>query len=164
MSAFETAEAKVLLPDEGTRIVPIPGAPIVFKAWGKRPAADYDVAEFFLPSGLGPRPHRHATHDELFYVLDGEVEFLVGDESVLLKPGSVAHIPPNTVHGFWNPTSEPSRFLLIAAPAGLHQMFEEMASLGAAGKMNPTTMRDVRLKYDTEEVDAADWAAGKSLK
>ena len=163
MSAFEITEARVLRPEEGTRVVPIPGAPIVFKAWGKGQAADYDLAEFFLPSGLGPRPHRHGTHDELFYVLDGEVEFLVGERSALLEPGSVAHIPPNTVHGFWNPTSETARFLLIATPAGLHQMFEEMASLATAGNMNPTTMRDLRRKYDTEEVDT-DWGAGKSLK
>src|SRR5262249_35137146 len=37
---------------------------------------------------------------EIFYVVEGEIAFLVGDRAVRLGPGSVAHIPPGVVHDF----------------------------------------------------------------
>ena len=49
--------------------------------------------------GSGPPPHSH-DWDESFYVLSGEIHFLCGDEKYKCAPGTLVHVPRNTVHGF----------------------------------------------------------------
>ncbi|HEX6763111.1 MAG TPA: cupin domain-containing protein [Gaiellaceae bacterium] len=45
-------------------------------------------------------PHVHADHADSFYVLEGEVEFTVGDDTVRAGPGTVVSVPPGARHGF----------------------------------------------------------------
>jgi quercetin dioxygenase-like cupin family protein len=45
-------------------------------------------------------PHDHDDHVDAFYVLDGEVRFTVGDETIVAGPGTLVAAPPNTRHGF----------------------------------------------------------------
>ena len=162
MSVTEMVGPAVLGPEDGKRVVPLPGSPIVFKTWGKRPDGDYDFAEFTLvPGQEGPKTHRHTTHEELFYVLEGELEMLVADRSVVLGPGSAAFVPTGTVHAFRNSGAVQVRFLLVVTPSGLHRYFEQIQQLREAGNLNPSTMTELRLTYDTEEVEAG-WAGGNA--
>jgi quercetin dioxygenase-like cupin family protein len=62
----------------------------------------------------GVDPHTHDDHVDSFYVLDGEVDFLLGDETVRAGVGSYVAAPPNLTHGF-RPVA-PARFLNIHAP------------------------------------------------
>lgn len=58
--------------------------------------------EIFLqrgPEGSGPPPHSHPW-DESFYVLQGEIEFGMGEESETASPGTLVHLPAGTVHWF----------------------------------------------------------------
>ncbi len=148
-------EGYVLGPEEGKHMgLPIPGSAVVFKVWGEREPGDHDIVEFiFDPGCLGPRPHIHRKHEEVFYVLEGEFEFLVGDRGVRLGPGSVTYIPPGTVHDFRNPGPVLARCLLISCPSGLDRYFEDMAALGLEGRFSEAALHDLRLKYDTDEVE-----------
>lgn len=94
----------------------------------------------------------------MFYVLEGELEFLVGDETVCLGEGSVAHFPPGAVHDLRNLGTRRARCLMISSPAGLDRYFDEMAELGASGTFSPDALQALRLKYDTSEV-ALSWSA-----
>jgi quercetin dioxygenase-like cupin family protein len=49
--------------------------------------------------GEGPDLHRHP-YEEVFVIVDGEVRFTIGDETVTAKAGDVLIAPPNTPHGF----------------------------------------------------------------
>jgi mannose-6-phosphate isomerase-like protein (cupin superfamily) len=62
----------------------------------------------------GVDPHSHDDHIDSFYVLDGEVDFLLGDETVRVGVNSYVAVPPNITHGF-RPVA-PARFLNIHAP------------------------------------------------
>ena len=58
--------------------------------------------EIFLqdgPEGSGPPPHSHVW-DESFYVIRGEVEFGMGEKSMVAGPGTLVHLPAGTVHWF----------------------------------------------------------------
>ena len=58
--------------------------------------------EVFLqdgPAGTGPPPHSH-DWDETFYVMKGDVEFSVGDETQSANAGTLVHLPAGTVHWF----------------------------------------------------------------
>ena len=72
----------------------------------------------FEPEFEGVDPHTHGDHADSFYVLEGEVEFHVGDEPRIAGPGTFVSAPPGTVHGFRVVGSEPIRFLNLHAPPG----------------------------------------------
>ncbi len=80
----------------------------------------------FEPSG-GPPLHAHAEL-EIFYVIEGEVEFtaLVDGErrSVTAGPGYTAFIPPWAPHTYSTKTG--ARTVLVAVPAGIERFFEEV--------------------------------------
>jgi quercetin dioxygenase-like cupin family protein len=82
---------------------------------------ELSLVEFELePTFEGPAPHTHDDHVDAFYVLDGETEFLVGDERLLLGAGSFVAAPPGVVHTFSSGPGR-SRLLNVHAPsAGFH--------------------------------------------
>jgi quercetin dioxygenase-like cupin family protein len=72
----------------------------------------------FQPEFEGVDPHTHPDHVDAFYVLEGQVEFRVGDEPRVAGPGTFVAAPPGTVHGFRHAGPEPIRFLNLHAPPG----------------------------------------------
>jgi len=87
------------------------------------------LIEFELHSGFeGPDPHAHDDHVDSFYVLDGEVDFLVGDERLRLGAGSFVAAPIGVVHAFGNHDGQRARLLNIHAPStGFHGRLREMS-------------------------------------
>ena len=76
-----------------------------------------DVLEAALePGATGARPHVHRVHADVFYVLEGELEFRLGDETVRVPAGSCIAAPRGLVHGFRNPGDVPARYLNLHAP------------------------------------------------
>ncbi len=80
-----------------------------------------------LPKGSGPGPHRHTWSDETFYILDGEIAFLVGDEIKTGRTGDFLMVPRNTRHAF-RVDSETARFLNGYTPASLEAALVEFAT------------------------------------
>jgi quercetin dioxygenase-like cupin family protein len=63
--------------------------------------------------------HRHPHREEIIYVISGRAEQWVGSDHRILHAGEIAHIPPGTVHGTFNPHDEPLVFLALLSPAKL---------------------------------------------
>jgi len=63
--------------------------------------------------------HYHPHREEIIHVVYGRAEQWVGNEYRILGPGEIAHIPPGTIHGTFNPHAEPLVFLAILSPAVL---------------------------------------------
>jgi mannose-6-phosphate isomerase-like protein (cupin superfamily) len=75
------------------------------------------VTESHYPPGeSGPGPHVHREHADCFYVLEGELEFGLGDETARLGPGGFVAVPPGIVHTFRNPGPGEARFVNVHAP------------------------------------------------
>jgi mannose-6-phosphate isomerase-like protein (cupin superfamily) len=70
----------------------------------------------FGPDFEGVEPHSHADQVDSFYVLEGEAEFVMGDETVRLGPGSYVAAPIGVVHGFRNVGDRELRMLNVHAP------------------------------------------------
>jgi mannose-6-phosphate isomerase-like protein (cupin superfamily) len=62
--------------------------------------------------------HVHADEDDAFYIVEGEMTFVFGDESAGAPPGTFVLVPPGVPHGFRNDGPIPVRMLNIHAPAG----------------------------------------------
>src|SRR4051794_23914351 len=76
------------------------------------------------PADAGPPPHTHPW-EEVYVVLDGELEVLVDGESHVLTPGGVAHIPAGTEHGYRNVTDV--HFLTIVTRGHATEFFTEVS-------------------------------------
>ena len=74
------------------------------------------------PRGTAPPVHLHHNEDETFYILEGEVTVLVGDERIDLGPGDYCFGPRGVPHT-WIVRSERARMLVTLSPAGLEQAF-----------------------------------------
>jgi mannose-6-phosphate isomerase-like protein (cupin superfamily) len=78
---------------------------------------ELEVVELrFGPDFEGVDPHSHADHVDSFYVLEGEAEFVMGDEVVRLGPGAYVAAPIGVVHGFRNVGEGELRMLNVHAP------------------------------------------------
>jgi quercetin dioxygenase-like cupin family protein len=116
-----------------------PGDHYTFLVTGEESGGAYFAMEALVPPGGGPPPHIHTREDETFYVLEGEVEFLLGEETIDAGPGDFVNIPRGTVHRFENTGSETARLVLTFTPAGIEHWFVETLE----GAPNDVSIEDV---------------------
>lgn len=82
------------------------------------------------PGANGASPHIHKELTETFYVVDGEVELLVGDRRIVAEPKTFVLVPENTPHGFANAGQTPATLLVLFCSAdSREQYFEGLAEL-----------------------------------
>lgn len=85
----------------------------------------YSLIEMLVPPGGGPPPHRH-DFEEMFTILDGEIELTFRGEVHRAGAGSTVNIPANAPHAFKNRSDKPVRMLCMCTPAGQEQFFMEV--------------------------------------
>ena len=83
------------------------------------------------PPGAMIPPHVHTREDEVFRVLEGAVEFTLGDDTLTLGPGDVAYAPRYVPHSWRVVGDAPARTIMSAFPAGIEHMFVELGELPA---------------------------------
>jgi quercetin dioxygenase-like cupin family protein len=87
------------------------------------------------PDGFVAAAHVHPAQTERFNVLEGTVEFRVGDETIRASAGDEVVVPPGTPHRFRNAAGEDARFLMEVRPAlKFESLIETMFTLAAEGK------------------------------
>ncbi len=117
----------VLSSGEG-KTVPVPGHKITHKVVGADTRGAYSLLEVEM-TGDGPPQHIHKNEDEAFYVLEGEVKFLLGETTSIAKAGSFVLVPRGTVHAWCRAGQEPAKLLAIFSPPGFEQFFDEAVDL-----------------------------------
>jgi quercetin dioxygenase-like cupin family protein len=95
----------------------------------------FSMMEELAPKDSGPGPHKHTWSDETFYMLDGQISFLIGHEIKTARTGDFLMVPRNTRHAF-RVTSETARFLNGYTPASLEAALVELAA-PATGRILP---------------------------
>jgi len=80
------------------------------------------LIDMHVPPGGGPPPHRH-DFEEMFTVLDGEVQVTFRDETIVARAGQTINVPANAPHAFTNAGQAPVRLLCLCAPAGQEEFF-----------------------------------------
>jgi quercetin dioxygenase-like cupin family protein len=107
------------------------------------------VFEMTVPPGARvPPPHSHRENEEVVYVLDGVLRYMVDDETRDLKPGERMYTPRGSVHGFSNPHDAPARALVILTPDIGERYFREVAAtLRAPGGPDPAGLAEVMTRY-----------------
>lgn len=102
---------------------------------GDQTNGNYAVIEMVVPPNGGPPPHAHEDTQEMFYVLEGEVEFKTEHEKKTVGKDGFINIPlGGAVHCFKNQSKEFARLLCTVVPAGLEKMFLEIGEPVAFGE------------------------------
>ena len=138
---------------------------VTFKATGKDTGRQFALVEVVGLPGSGLPPHIHHSVDEVYCLLEGELEVLDGDHTFTAEAGSVFRIPKGTLHAWRNATTKPARTLLFIVPAGFEGFFEEAGVLGTDLSSPPPPpipeelqrMVEIGRKYETEYPPVPTW-------
>lgn len=98
------------------------------KARGLDTDHQFSLVEQYTPRGFAAPAHRHVGTSESFYVIDGTMDFAVGDTVFTgITGGGFIYVPRDTRHEF-RVVSSTAKFLLITTPGGFEKYFEELSS------------------------------------
>ena len=89
---------------------------------GKDTAGRYCLIDMHAPPGGGPPPHRH-DFEEMFTILEGEIEVTFRDAKSVVRAGETVNIPANAPHAFQNRSERPARLLCLCSPSGQEEFF-----------------------------------------
>jgi mannose-6-phosphate isomerase-like protein (cupin superfamily) len=109
------------------------------------------IAEITLaPGSAGPPQHRHAEHDEGFYVVSGTARFTVGRTDHEAPAGTLVMVPPGVPHTFANPGDQPLVMVNTFTPDLYVQYFRDLRDLLAdGGPAVPEAAVEVMTRYAT---------------
>jgi mannose-6-phosphate isomerase-like protein (cupin superfamily) len=109
------------------------------------------------PHTGGPPQHRHAAHDEGFYVVSGTARFTVGETTYDAAAGTFVMIPPGAPHTFANPGGETVVLLNTFTPDLYVQYFRDLRDMITDGQeLTPEATIQAMSRYST--VPATDFA------
>jgi mannose-6-phosphate isomerase-like protein (cupin superfamily) len=109
------------------------------------------------PRTGGPPQHRHARHDEGFYVVSGTARFTVGEKTYDAPAGTLVMVPPGAPHTFANVSDEPVVLLNTFTPDLYVQYFRDLHDMIASGQaVTGQAVAGVMSRYAT--VPATDYA------
>jgi mannose-6-phosphate isomerase-like protein (cupin superfamily) len=86
------------------------------------------IVHYVSSPGHEPPPHLHEDEDEVFYVLEGELDAYCGDAKLHVKAGECLFLPFGKPHA-WIIRSPVLRTLIVCHPARLDQAFRDMKEL-----------------------------------
>ena len=111
--------------DAGLTHVGLVGDTYTILLTGEDTGGRYTLIDMHVPHGGGPAPHRH-DFEEMFHVLEGQIEATFRGRTTVVRAGEVVNIPANAPHSFTNTSDEPARLLCVCAPAGQEEFFLEV--------------------------------------
>lgn len=102
------------------------GTTLLFQ--GRAGTDEVSVLDVVLPPrSLGSPPHLHHNEDEYFYVVEGDLTVLIGNEERIASRGTHAALPRELRHAYWNDRDAPAHVLITIAPGRFAQFFLDVA-------------------------------------
>jgi pimeloyl-ACP methyl ester carboxylesterase/quercetin dioxygenase-like cupin family protein len=145
------ADVSIVAPDGGEVVLSGPIRMRILED-GRTTGHRLGIGEITIaPHTDGPPQHRHAQHDEGFYVVAGTARFTVGETTHDAPAGTFVMIPPGAPHTFANPGDAPAVLLNTFTPDLYVQYFRDLRDMVAAGQpMSPAAIESTMARYATE--------------
>lgn len=158
-------------PDAGERITGH-GLDVTIKTTIEEPALT-STFEVVLPPGYDVGAHVHARGEEIFYVVEGELDLLAfepldrdvpdwhrwesksGRRYLHGGAGAFMFVPEGVPHAFANSTKKPAKiFFQSSVPGGHENYFKELAEIlrRSDGKPDRRDVAELRRRYDIEQL------------
>jgi quercetin dioxygenase-like cupin family protein len=107
-------------------------------------------------------PHYHRGSSELFYVLDGRLDVLVGDTVQTADAGDLLIVPPGLSHAFGAHPGSTAEALIVITPGVRRFEYFRLVERTRAGLEPPETLRGMQERFDTFFVDSAVWERARA--
>ncbi len=150
------SKVRVVEPGTGHSVPFLDGSVMSFLARGSDTNNLVSFWEFTLPAGgQGPPPHVHHGHDEIFYVVEGDLTVFTDGEPLGAGTGSLVIVPKGAQHTFSNPGSTQMRMVGTFSPARFENYFDELAEeieKHAGRRPDPSVIATLYANYDSELV------------
>ena len=130
----------------------------------------FSAFEAEVPPGFDVGAHLHGEAEELFYIVEGELDLLAfepddrtvpdwrtwtssaGAQVTRGGPGSTMFVPAGCPHAFANPGSTPVRMLFVVTPPGHEVYLDELGEVLATGHPDREAVAAVRERHDIEQL------------
>jgi len=107
------------------------------------------LIEDSIKPGFHLKRHHHKLMTEVFYMLEGELELIFDDESIILRAGDTVTVPPNVWHEAISPGG--GKMLTIFKNGEFDVFLEELSTMTDSDFANEELMKSVSAKYDIYE-------------
>jgi quercetin dioxygenase-like cupin family protein len=107
------------------------------------------LVEDTLKAGFSLARHHHKKMIEIFYILEGTVDFVFDDEKLVATPGTTINVPPDIWHEV--KSVEGAKLLTIFSPGGFDNYLEELVALTESQYADPEFLRNLNERYDMFE-------------
>jgi quercetin dioxygenase-like cupin family protein len=147
-------DVSVTGPDDG-EVIDLGPARVRILEDGRTTTHRLGIGEITLaPRSAGPPQHRHAQHDEGFYVVSGTARFTVGNSVHEAPAGTLVMVPPGAPHTFANPGDEPLVMVNTFTPDLYVQYFRDLRDAAGDGReLTPGEITEVMGRYATTAAD-----------
>jgi quercetin dioxygenase-like cupin family protein len=98
----------------------------------------FSLLKTLLRKDFGPPLHVHEREDESNYILEGEIMYQVGEQTIIGRAGDYVHLPKNVPHTF-QLISETASTLLLITPGGFEEMFVACGRKAESLELPPLT-------------------------
>jgi len=109
----------------------------------------------------GPGHHFHMKDDELFHILEGQVQLIVDGKQFCGSSGDYIYVPRNISQGIrvYNPTNSSKRvkIQIMLFPSGLDNFLDEISVLYDQNQNNQTEINRISTKYGIVNLEAVQW-------
>jgi mannose-6-phosphate isomerase-like protein (cupin superfamily) len=140
--------------------LPFPNSVFKYKLRGQQTGGLFTLFEAdYLTDG--PGRHVHTREDELFHIIDGQVQFFVDGKQFCGATGDYVYVPRNIPQAIRIQNSrnltKPVRIQILLAPSGLEGFLDEIAPLYYTGQDNVTLQNEIARRYGIINLDPVDW-------
>ncbi|RKN46847.1 cupin domain-containing protein [Streptomyces hoynatensis] len=105
----------------------------------------------------GATPHYHRGSAELFFVLDGRLQVLAGEEVVEVEAGGTLVVPPHAVHAFAAAPGSAADALIVITPGVERDAYFRLLDRVRRGQADPRELLAVQERFDTHFVPSDPW-------
>ena len=127
--------------DQSLRHICVVGDTYTILVDGAQTNGSYCLIDMLIPHGGGPPPHRH-DFEEVFTVLEGQIEATFRGEKRVVKAGETLNVPANAPHQFTNADDKPARLLCTCIPSGQEEFFIEIGDVVPTRTSPPPRLDD----------------------
>ncbi|HEY3560693.1 MAG TPA: cupin domain-containing protein [Kribbella sp.] len=109
------------------------------------------------PGVDGPPPHFHKESPEMFYLLDGALRILAGDQVLTVTKGDYLLVPPLMHHAWGTPMDSGADVLIVKAPGNSRFEYFRLGDRIRRGEASPAEVLATADRFDNHFVDNPIW-------
>lgn len=118
----------------------------------------------FRDGADGAPPHFHTTCSEMFFVLDGSLQVLTGEQVVTLEKGDFLVVPPKVPHAFGAAAGADADVLVVFTPGMARFEYYRLLERVYRGEASTQEILDSQERFDNHYYDSTVWRSARVTK